>query len=130
PSSPNGSDRNTQATVDAVTKPPFDPATIAATDRTPAPELIRTTPPDRSSDPQGLRGTAVDASGRRLMGVTVYLVESASNDPLLFPLIQQQPHMLAPIASTETAADGTFAVGLPVAQDKIYDLFLLSARHA
>src|SRR5690606_21708113 len=33
PSSPNGSDRNTQATVDAVTKPPFDPATIAATDR-------------------------------------------------------------------------------------------------
>lgn len=106
-------------------------ATVATSeDRVSAPPLVRTSPPDSSSDPQGLRGRVINSVGQSLTGVTVYLVESASNDPLLFPLIQQQRHLMAPIANAETALDGTFAVGLPIVQDKVYDLFLLSDRHA
>ena len=128
------SDATSGASVDAAKVPnaaePTAPASADASDRIPAPELVRTSPPDSSSEPQGLRGTAVNKFGHGLQGVTVYLVESASNDPLLFPLVQQQRHLLAPVANTETAIDGTFAVGLPVAQDKVYDLFLLSEQHA
>ena len=106
------------------------PAVSSGGGRKPAPELKRTSAPDSSNEPQGLRGTAVNANGRPLMGVSVYLVESASNDPMLLHLVNEQPHLLTPMASDETAQDGSFAVGLAVAQDKTYDLFLLSPRHA
>lgn len=98
--------------------------------RTPAPQLPRTNAPDSSSEPQGLSGVVVDRNSRPLPGVDVYLFESASNDPMLFPKVQQQRHLLAPIASDVSAPDGSFAVGLGVAQNKVYDLFLLSDRHA
>lgn len=106
------------------------PETVAAKGRTDAINLTRTHAPDSSTEPQGLRGLVVDQRTRPIPGVSVYLVESASNDPLLFPKVQQQRHLLAPIASTKTAADGTFAVGLAVAQRKVYDVFLLSDHHA
>ncbi|MGK0154066.1 MAG: protocatechuate 3,4-dioxygenase beta subunit [Neolewinella sp.] len=125
----NGSSSASQQAGDNSTAE-IEPAVSSGGDRVPVPELIRTTAPDSSSEPQGLRGTTVDANGRPLMGVTIYLVESASNDPILLHLVQQQPHLLAPMASAETGQDGTFAVGLPVAQNKTYDLFLLSRRHA
>lgn len=106
------------------------PETVPANGRSEAVNLTRTNAPDSSNEPQGLRGLVVDQRTRPIPGVSVYLVESASNDPLLFPKVQQQRHLLAPIASTKTAADGTFAVGLAVAQQKIYDVFLLSDHHA
>lgn len=108
----------------------IEPVVSSGGDRMPVPDLIRTTAPDSSNEPQGLRGTAVDAKGRPLMGVTVYLIESASNDPIQLLLVEQQPHLLAPMASAETGPQGTFAVGLSVVQNKTYDLFLVSRGHA
>lgn len=79
---------------------------------------------------QGLRGRVQDIVGQALPNATVHLVESASNDPLLLPLVHRQRHLLAPVATADPRLDGTFTVGLAVAQDKIYDLFVVSQRHA
>ncbi|MFT4513119.1 MAG: protocatechuate 3,4-dioxygenase beta subunit [Planctomycetota bacterium] len=130
PSANDGNGDNAEQQAGDNANPTIEPAISSGVDRIPAPELLRTSTPDSSSEPQGLRGTAVDANGRPVMGATVFLVESASNDPMLLYLVKQQPHLLAPMASAETTADGSFAVGLAVAQKKTYDLFLLSARHA
>ncbi len=128
PTNPNATNAGSNQGTEAGST--VEPAVSSGGDRTPVPKLIRTSAPDSSQEPQGLRGTAVDANGRPLLGVTVYLVESASNDPMMLLLFEQQPHLLAPMATAETDVDGTFAVGLAVAQQKTYDLFLLSPRHA
>ena len=125
-----GTGESTDQQTGNDSNPSIKPAVSSGGDRRTVPDVIRTSTPDSSNEPQGLRGAAVNANGRPLMGVTVYLVESASNDPMLLHLVNQQPHLLAPMASAETAQDGTFAVGLAVAQKKTYDLFLLSPRHA
>jgi len=95
---------------------------VAGPDRTKANEATR--------HPQGLEGTVVDDAARPIPGVSVYLIESASNDPLLFPHTRQRRHLLAPIASSVTAPDGSFAVGLAVAQTKAYELVVVSPHHA
>lgn len=130
PSTPTADTGNAAAAANETGETGVQPATADTNDRTPAPNLTRTTAPDSRDEPQGLRGLVVDQRSRPVPGVDVYLVESASNDPLLFPKVQQQRHLLAPIASAVTAADGTFAVGLGVAQQKVYDLFVLSDHHA
>lgn len=110
-----------------------EPARAAAS-KAPAP-AERTTAPARelaptSPMPQGLRGRAVDGLGRPLGGLPVHLVESAANDPLALHLLGRQGDLFQPVASTATAADGTFAVGLAVAQDRTYDLYVTSPTHA
>jgi len=97
--------------------------------------LERSVPPkrqaiDQRAFAQGLRGIVIDADNRSLPDVTVHLVESAANDPLLLPLMRQQQHFLAPVASTRTDVDGSFALGLEVVQDKVYDVFVVSPVHA
>ncbi|MBL9079489.1 MAG: carboxypeptidase regulatory-like domain-containing protein [Planctomycetes bacterium] len=77
-----------------------------------------------------MRGLVLDDSQRPLGGVQVHLLESAANDPLSVPLILQQRLPASPMASTQSAADGTFAIGLPRVQDRIYELYLLSPAHA
>lgn len=79
---------------------------------------------------QGLRGLVLDPTSQPVPGATVYLVESASNDPLLLPLMHQQQHFLAPVAGATTAADGSFSLGLEVVQDKTYEVYVASARFA
>lgn len=90
----------------------------------------RTPVPPPATTPQGLRGLVVDESGRPVPGVQVHLVESASNDPLAVPLVLQQRLPSSPLASTATGDDGVFAVGLPRAQQRSYELYLLSPHHA
>ena len=79
---------------------------------------------------QGLRGLVLDAAARPLAGRQVYLVDSAGNEPLALPLLRQQRDAFGPVASCNTEADGSFAVGLPVAQDRIYELYVVSPNHA
>ena len=79
---------------------------------------------------QGFRGVVVSAHGEPLAEVAVHLLESSLNDPLAMPWILQQRLPLGPLTSARTAADGTFAIGLPVAQDKLYELFFVDAAHA
>ncbi|MCK5941339.1 MAG: carboxypeptidase regulatory-like domain-containing protein [Planctomycetes bacterium] len=92
--------------------------------------LVRTEPPAGSQQPQGLRGRIVDAAGFPIEGARVHLTESASNDPMMLLMVQQQRHLLAPVANATSNFEGSFAVGLRVVQDKVYDLFVLSERHA
>lgn len=106
------------------------PETVADSGRTEAPDINRANPTDSVTEPQGLRGLVVDQRMRAIPGVAVYLSESVSNDPLLFPKAQQQRHLLVPIASSKSAADGAFGIGLAVAQEKVYDLFVVSTHHA
>ncbi|HEB53688.1 MAG TPA: carboxypeptidase regulatory-like domain-containing protein [bacterium] len=98
--------------------------------RRPAPDLVRTRPPVSANHPQGLRGRVVDATGAAVADVAVHLVESPANEPLLLPMMTRQPHFFAPVASDRTDRNGAFAVGLAVTQDKLYELYVVSARHA
>ncbi|MBX3464841.1 MAG: carboxypeptidase regulatory-like domain-containing protein, partial [Planctomycetes bacterium] len=100
------------------------------TNPTEPPPIERSSPPAAPLPPQGLRGLVLDETGLPLAGVQVHLLDSASNDPLALPLILQQRLPTGPLASTESAADGTFAIGLPRVQDRSYELHFLSPRHA
>jgi hypothetical protein len=107
----------------AIASPPGRAAgeRTAAQDREPAPSAPL---------PQGLRGRAVDGFGRPLGGLPVHLVESAANDPLAVHVLGRQGDVFQPVASTVTASDGAFAIGLAVAQARTYDLFVTSPAHA
>ncbi len=98
------------------------------TDRSPAPDRVPVG--TTAATPQGLRGLVLDETERPLPGVQVHLLESASNDPLGLPLLLQQRLPASALATTESQPDGTFAIGLPRVQDRIYELYLLSPRHA
>ena len=78
--------------------------------------------------PQGVRGRLVDARGEPLSAVPVQLNEAPGNDPAMLLLASQARHLLTPVASCETAADGTFELGLRIAEDKEYDVFALSPQ--
>ncbi len=80
---------------------------------------------------QGLRGVAVDIAGQPLGSIQVFLLESVRNEPLALAMrLQQGLAIMGPVAETRSAADGTFALGLHLANDKLYELCLLSPRHA
>ncbi len=96
----------------------------------PAPERVEPAAERRSQVPsappsaQGLRGRVVDDLQRPLAGCPVYLVDSVGNDPLVLPVLRDQRGAFGPVARAETDVDGGFAVGLPVAQDKVYELYV------
>ena len=105
-----------------------DAPDATATERTPERTLAPTTAASRT--PQGLRGLVLDRDARPLAGVEVHLLESAGNDPLAVAMMLQQRLPASPVASSETALDGTFAIGLPRVQPRTYELYLSSPRHA
>lgn len=108
-----------------------DAAAPAAIDRQAAlPDQTSPATERASTYPQGLRGIATDERGRPLAGIDVYLVESLRNEPLLLPTLLQQGLPLGPLAATRSGPDGSFAVGLQVPTEKLYELRLLSPRHA
>lgn len=111
-------------------QPAPQPATGGTDEQPDTPPLERTEPPAGSEHPQGLRGRIVDAGGFPIEGVDVHLTESPSNDPMVLLLVQRQHHLLAPVATARSGFDGTFALGLPVVEDKAYDLFVVSDRFA
>jgi hypothetical protein len=103
------------------------------------PEPIREAPQPDQTTPfaeratvfaQGLRGLAVDTDNHPLSGVQIFLLESLRNEPLALPSMQQLGIGLGPLAETRSATDGTFAIGLHLANDKLYELRLLSPAHA
>ncbi len=108
-----------------------------------APRPVVATPPDapervlpnglpRAGDgpAQGLRGHVVDDRGQPLGDVQVHLLASAANDPLALPAWLQHQLPMGPVASARSAADGTFAVGLGYAEDRVYELYLQAPQLA
>ena len=93
-----------------------------------APRLLPTEPPPKAVTAQGLRGLVVDATGQPLPGVDVHLLDAASNEPLQAGA--QSAATLAPLASTLSDSNGAFAVGLPVVQERQYELCFVSSAHA
>lgn len=79
---------------------------------------------------QGLRGRVVDAGARPLGGLPVYLVDSATNEPLALTVLHRQGDAFRPLASATTGPDGAFALGLAVAQDRAYEVYVASPQHA
>lgn len=107
----------------AVALPAPERESVPSPQQTPLPER-------RATFAQGLHGLAVDADQRPLADVQVYLLESLSNAPLALPVLVQQGLPMGPLAETRTGADGTFAIGLQLANETIYELRLVSPRHA
>lgn len=97
-----------------------------ATVRTDAPERVAPADLGPRTDrlAQGLRGVVVDERAQPLGGVQVHLLESAANDPLALPVLMQQQLPMGPLATARSAADGTFAIGLAHAEDRVYELYL------
>jgi protocatechuate 3,4-dioxygenase beta subunit len=62
--------------------------------------------------------------------VQVYLVESPANDPLSLPIVLQRGLLGGPLASSRTGADGRFALGLQLADERLYELHFLGEHHA
>ncbi|MBL8753019.1 MAG: carboxypeptidase regulatory-like domain-containing protein [Planctomycetes bacterium] len=129
PPQPTSVEPNGTANVATASSP-------AAADPTRTSEPIRVEPPPERIEPvapqhaQGLRGVVVDERAQPLPGRKVFLVDSAANDPLALPLLKQQRDAFGPLASCDTGPDGSFAVGLPVAQDRTYEVYVVSDAHA
>jgi hypothetical protein len=105
------------------------PPAADAAPRTSVEVPVRTATPTAPAA-QGLRGVVVDEARRPLSGLSVYLVDSVGNEPLATTVLRQQRDAFGPVASTETAADGAFALGLPVAQERQYEVYVVSPVHA
>ena len=122
-------------TADPTTPPP-SPAPVVADPRTPevarqpAPNAEARTAAEGPAVAQGLRGLVLDTDNRALAGVHIHLIESAANDPFALTVKRRYRHGAGALASTQSAADGTFAVGLPVVQDKVYEVCVVSPQHA
>ncbi|MFO1030276.1 MAG: carboxypeptidase-like regulatory domain-containing protein [Planctomycetota bacterium] len=96
--------------------------------REPAVEPRRAETPPLAAWAQGLRGTVVDADGAPLAGVAVHLLDGADHEPLLAPARIAGVDLM-PLATTRTSADGRFALGMPVVQERRYELCFASANH-
>lgn len=121
PSEPSSNVGREPATPPAIVAEPTIP-------REPAPRLAPSPPPSQANTAQGLRGVVVDATGAPLPDVAVHLLDSVSNDPLLAGAVSAST--LAPLASTRSDGVGAFAIGLPIVQERDYELCFVSARHA
>jgi hypothetical protein len=122
PESPAGVGSNPAAVGGSAASPaagPFNQRELAGPAAAPATALA-----------QGLRGRVVDWQHRPLGGIEVFLLESLRNDPMSIPALLQQGVGTGPVATTKSATDGTFAIGLPVPTDRLFELRCLSAAHA
>ncbi len=77
---------------------------------------------------QGVRGHVVLPNGAPAAGLQVMLVESASNDPVQMFLLNRTGRAKPPLVTSETAADGTFVLGLRQT-GKAVDLRVVSPEH-
>lgn len=118
--------------VGAPNAPPAPPSAAQSDSpfpREPAVEPRVAEAPPLAAWAQGLRGTVVDASGVPLPGVAVHLLDGADHEPLL--IAARTPGVdLSPLATTRTDAAGRFAIGLPIAQPRRYELCFVSSNHA
>lgn len=122
--------------VPAPVAPPANPG--PATEPTPVvapptaePERVAATPSRNNTNvdaPQGVKGRILLPTGQPAAHVPVYLMENSMNNPLGVYLAAKSGQVPPPVASGETAEDGTFALGARVA-DKLYDLRVVSETH-
>ncbi|MEO6594599.1 MAG: carboxypeptidase regulatory-like domain-containing protein [Planctomycetota bacterium] len=75
--------------------------------------------------PQGVRGRVLLPDGAPAVGVAVHLLESAMQNPIKIFLDNKLGKITPPLASVQTADDGTFALGLRQAGNSI-DLRVVS----
>jgi uncharacterized GH25 family protein len=84
--------------------------------------------PSNSQAAQGVRGRVLLPNGAVAADVQVLLLESGMNDPIKIFIKARAGIVSPPIASTQTAADGTFALGL-LQPGKPVDLRVVSPDH-
>ncbi|MEC8651832.1 MAG: carboxypeptidase-like regulatory domain-containing protein [Planctomycetota bacterium] len=81
-----------------------------------------------SDAPQGVKGRILLPSGEQAVGVQVMLLENAMNNPIDVFLKNKSGKVSPPLATAATAADGSFALGVRKAGQKV-DLRILSDAH-
>lgn len=95
------------------------------------PERTAADPSTRSANdraPQGVRGRVVLPTGAAAAGIPVLLLESSANDPFKVFLDRRMGKVSTALATSRTAADGTFALGLNEA-GKTYDLRIVADEY-
>jgi len=134
--SPAEPPRTVAPTVDsqpAEAPPPAGPTVQASVPEQKAQDPVRVAAPTVDSNahsdaPQGVKGRVVLPGGAPAPGVPVYLmVNSMSSITEIFLQNMKGTHT-PPAASSRTAADGTFALGVLQA-GKTYDLRVVSDQH-
>jgi hypothetical protein len=122
----------TKTETPVVKPPPVEPAPVVTAMPSATPNVERlaaTRVGDANADAaQGVRGRVALPSGSPAGGLPVFLLESAASDPLKTFLDNKRGVNRPPVASTVTAADGSFVVGVKVS-GKTVDLRILSDAH-
>lgn len=81
-----------------------------------------------SDAPQGVKGRILLPSGGPAANVPIYLIESMMNDPIKVFILTKAGKSPPPVSSGQTAADGTFALGVRE-PGKSFDLRIASDYH-
>lgn len=114
-----------------VPSPTVEPA-VPAPLPDPSPDPVRNVAPStgnaHADASQGVRGRVLLPNGAPAADVPVLLLESAMNDPLKLYLANRTGRISPPLATTTTAADGTFALGVRQ-PGKPVDLRVVSMEH-
>lgn len=82
----------------------------------------------RMDAPQGVKGRVLLPNGAPAASVPVFLMENSMNDPIKIFLQNKSGQRTPPISSGQTAADGTFALGV-LQPGKNYDLRVVGDEH-
>ena len=127
-----------------VAPPSGDPTEVVTKDQNPEePKVVESSKP--TSDPQrveasgatgnshsdaeqGVKGKVVRPNGQPAIGVTVLLLENAMNNPIDMFLRNKTGQISAPLATSVTFEDGSFALGVIKAGQKV-DLRVISDAH-
>jgi uncharacterized GH25 family protein/5-hydroxyisourate hydrolase-like protein (transthyretin family) len=112
-----------------VEQPPAPVKPAAADPAEPQPaERVKPTSSGNADAAQGVRGRVLLPTGGPAARVPVMLIESATNNPIEMFLVNASGRTKPPLVMSQTADDGTFALGLPQA-GKAVDLRVVSAEH-
>ena len=112
-----------------VATPPGNSQTERRTVDEPA-RTVASVPRSSADSAQGVRGQVTDDRDRPIEGVQVSLLESVSNDPFGRFLNQNQSVPTLATAAGQTAADGTFALGLREPSARRFELCILAEGFA
>ena len=124
---------------DSLTPAPMEPAAAPATPMLEGLTALPRTADDARGEPlhresvagsQGLRGRTVAATGERLADVVLAAIPAPAMSPMALAMQAERGLLPAPVATTRSASDGSFALELPAGTGLALELWALQDGHA